>query len=319
MEQLFRQTDLEARIPLNMNVLDKGLVPAGDEPAGGAAGLHRSPPRSAGAPLRPIRLEKIAARLEVLEGYLAVFLNLDKVIKIIRTEDEPKPKLMKAFKLTDNQAEAILNMRLRALRKLEEMEIRGEHDRSDQGAEGTEEAARLRQAQIRKADRGDRRRSTPSSASRPQLGKRRTEIAEGRRSRRDRRRWPRRSRSIANRGGARAHHRRLFRKGLAARPQGPSGTIRRDQISRRRPRAASGSMPRPPTSSCCSPPTAASSRWTAPSCPAGAAMARPSAPSSTCRRKPISSPCSRMCRAASCWSPPPAAMASSPTRTMPSP
>ncbi|MDE1940372.1 MAG: DNA topoisomerase IV subunit A, partial [Alphaproteobacteria bacterium] len=74
------------------------------------------------------RLEKIATRLEVLEGYLAVFLNLDKVIKIIRTEDEPKPVLMKAFKLTENQAEAILNMRLRSLRKLEEMEIRAEHD-----------------------------------------------------------------------------------------------------------------------------------------------------------------------------------------------
>src|SRR5207342_2407980 len=73
------------------------------------------------------RLEKIRARLEVLEGYLAVFLNLDKVIKIIRTEDEPKPKLMKAFGLNDVQAEAILNMRLRSLRKLEEMEIRGEH------------------------------------------------------------------------------------------------------------------------------------------------------------------------------------------------
>ncbi len=74
------------------------------------------------------RLEKIAARLEILEGYLAVYLNLDKVIKIIRNEDEPKPVLMKAFKLTDNQAEAILNMRLRSLRKLEEMEIRAEHD-----------------------------------------------------------------------------------------------------------------------------------------------------------------------------------------------
>ena len=66
--------------------------------------------------------------MEVLEGYLAVFLNLDKVIKIIRTEDEPKPKLMKVFSLTDNQAEAILNMRLRSLRKLEEMEIHREHN-----------------------------------------------------------------------------------------------------------------------------------------------------------------------------------------------
>src|SRR5262249_17557318 len=73
------------------------------------------------------RLSKIAERLEVLDGYLAVYLNLDKVIKIIRTEDEPKPKLMKAFKLSDRQAEAILNMRLRSLRKLEEMQIREEH------------------------------------------------------------------------------------------------------------------------------------------------------------------------------------------------
>src|SRR6185295_14950495 len=73
------------------------------------------------------RLAKIADRLEVLDGYLAVYLNLDKVIRIIRTEDEPKPKLMKAFDLTDRQAEAILNMRLRALRKLEETAIREEH------------------------------------------------------------------------------------------------------------------------------------------------------------------------------------------------
>ena len=73
------------------------------------------------------RLEKIAARLEILEGYLAVYLNLDKVIRIIRNEDEPKPKLMKQFRLTEIQADAILNMRLRSLRKLEEAEIRKEH------------------------------------------------------------------------------------------------------------------------------------------------------------------------------------------------
>jgi topoisomerase-4 subunit A len=73
------------------------------------------------------RLARIADRLEVMEGYLAVFLNLDKVIKIIRSEDEPKPKLMTAFKINDRQAEAILNMRLRALRRLEEMQIREEH------------------------------------------------------------------------------------------------------------------------------------------------------------------------------------------------
>ncbi len=127
MEQLFRGSDLEARIPLNMNVLDKGLVPKvmslKDVLAAFAA--HR---REVLERRSAFRLEKIAGRLEVLEGYLAVFLNLDKVIKIIRNEDEPKPKLMKAFSLTEVQAEAILNMRLRALRKLEEMEIRREHE-----------------------------------------------------------------------------------------------------------------------------------------------------------------------------------------------
>jgi topoisomerase-4 subunit A len=126
MEQLFRQTDLEARFPLNMNVLDSGLIPRvmSLREVLQAFINHR---RDVLERRSAHRLEKIAMRLEVLEGYLAVYLNLDKVIKIIRTEDEPKPKLIKAFSLTDNQAEAILNMRLRSLRKLEEMEIRGEH------------------------------------------------------------------------------------------------------------------------------------------------------------------------------------------------
>ena len=126
MEQLFRSSDLEARIPLNMNVLDGGTVPRvmslKEVLAAFVAHRRQVLERRTGH-----RLEKIATRLEILEGYLAVYLNLDKVIKIIREEDEPKPKLMKAFGLTDNQAEAILNMRLRSLRKLEEMEIRKEH------------------------------------------------------------------------------------------------------------------------------------------------------------------------------------------------
>jgi topoisomerase-4 subunit A len=127
MEQMFRASDLEARIPLNMNVLDKGLVPRvmSLKEVLAAFAAHR---REVLERRSAFRLERIRARLEVLEGYLAVFLNLDKVIKIIRTEDEPKPKLMKAFSLTEVQADAILNMRLRSLRKLEEMEIRGEHD-----------------------------------------------------------------------------------------------------------------------------------------------------------------------------------------------
>jgi topoisomerase IV subunit A len=127
MEQLFRQTDLEARVPLNMNVLDSGLIPRvmSLKETLTAFVNHR---RDVLERRSRHRLEKIAARLEVLAGYLAVYLNLDKVIKIIRTKDEPKPELMKALKLTENQAEAILNMRLRALRKLEEMEIRREHE-----------------------------------------------------------------------------------------------------------------------------------------------------------------------------------------------
>jgi topoisomerase-4 subunit A len=127
MEQLFRQTDLETRIGLNMNVLDVGLIPRvmSLKEVLQAFVNHR---RDVLERRTAHRLEKIATRLNVLEGYLAVFLNLDKVIKIIRNEDEPKPKLMKAFDLNEEQAEAILNMRLRSLRKLEEMEIRKEHD-----------------------------------------------------------------------------------------------------------------------------------------------------------------------------------------------
>ncbi len=126
MESLFRLTDLESRIPLNLNVLSKGVVPKvmglGEVLSEWLAHRREVLVRRANH-----RLAQIAHRLEVLEGYLVAYLNLDKVIKIIRTEDEPKPVLMKTFKLTDVQAEAILNMRLRSLRKLEEMEIRGEH------------------------------------------------------------------------------------------------------------------------------------------------------------------------------------------------
>jgi topoisomerase-4 subunit A len=127
MESLFKLTEFETRIPLNMNVLSRGQVP-------NVLGLrqvlrewldHR---QSVLVRRSKFRLAKIDHRLEVLDGYLIVYLNIDKVIKIIREKDEPKPALMKAFKLTEIQAEAILNMRLRSLRKLEEMEIRREHD-----------------------------------------------------------------------------------------------------------------------------------------------------------------------------------------------
>jgi topoisomerase-4 subunit A len=126
MEQLFRLTDLESRVSLNMNMLDGGLVPRVMSLTEALVAFlnHR---RDVLKRRSTHRLEKIAARLEILDGYLAVYLNLDKVIRIIRNEDEPRPKLMKAFGLTENQAEAILNMRLRSLRKLEEAEIHREH------------------------------------------------------------------------------------------------------------------------------------------------------------------------------------------------
>ncbi|MGF1621749.1 MAG: DNA topoisomerase IV subunit A [Rhodomicrobiaceae bacterium] len=128
MEQLFRLTDLETRISLNMNVLSRGQVPV-------VLGLsevltewlaHR---KTVLRRRSEHRLRQIEHRLEVLGGYLIAYLNLDEVIRIIREEDEPKAELIRRFKLSDVQAEAILNMRLRSLRKLEEIEIRTEHDK----------------------------------------------------------------------------------------------------------------------------------------------------------------------------------------------
>lgn len=125
MESLFRLTELENKIPLNLNVLIKGRVP---RVVGLAECLREWLDHLRDVLIRRSNYRKaqIEHRLEVLGGLLIAYLNLDEVIRIIRTEDEPKPALMKAFKLTEVQAEAILNMRLRNLRKLEEMEIRTE-------------------------------------------------------------------------------------------------------------------------------------------------------------------------------------------------
>ena len=127
MEQLFRQSDLEVRISLNMNVLDGGVVPRvmglRDVLSAFLAHRHDVLQRRTAH-----RLDKIERRLDVLGGLLIAYLNLDEVIRIIREEDEAKQSLIAAFDLTDTQAEAILNMRLRQLRKLEEIEIRREHD-----------------------------------------------------------------------------------------------------------------------------------------------------------------------------------------------
>jgi topoisomerase-4 subunit A len=126
MEQMFKVTDLEQRIPLNMNVLDRGTVPRVMSLKETLVAWldHR---KDVLVRRTQHRLEQIARRLEILDGYIVAYLNLDEVIRIIREEDEPKAELMKRFKLTEGQADAILNMRLRSLRKLEEIELRTEH------------------------------------------------------------------------------------------------------------------------------------------------------------------------------------------------
>jgi topoisomerase-4 subunit A len=127
MESLFRLTDLESRLPLNMNVLTAGQVP---RVLSLAEALREWLDHRREVLLRRSRhrLGEIERRLEVLGGLLIVYLDLDRVIRIIREEDEPKPELMKVFSLTEVQADAILNTRLRSLRKLEEMELRKEFD-----------------------------------------------------------------------------------------------------------------------------------------------------------------------------------------------
>lgn len=138
MESMFKSTDLETRFSLNMNVLDSTTMPR-------VMNLkevlqefldHR---HEVLVRRSRHRLNKIETRVEILDGYLITYLNVDKVIKIIRTEDEPKPVLIKTFKLSEVQADAILNMRLRNLRKLEEMEIKTERDNLlKEGAELTD-------------------------------------------------------------------------------------------------------------------------------------------------------------------------------------
>ncbi len=128
MEALFRNTDLENRFSLNMNVLDGGLVPRvmNLKEVLQAWMNHQ---QEVLVRRSQYRLEKVLHRLEVLAGYLLVYLNIDEVIRIIRFEDDPKMELMKAFALSEVQVEAVLNLRLRRLHKLEEFEIQAEHDK----------------------------------------------------------------------------------------------------------------------------------------------------------------------------------------------
>lgn len=125
---LYRLSDLEVRVPLNLNVLDALHTPR-------VMSLHEALSQWLAHQFIVLqrksqhRLDKIADRLELVAGYIIAFLNLDRVIEIIRTEDEPKQVMMAEFSLTDRQAEAILNMRLRSLRRLEEMELKAEQEK----------------------------------------------------------------------------------------------------------------------------------------------------------------------------------------------
>ncbi|WP_454916700.1 DNA topoisomerase IV subunit A [Xanthobacter sediminis] len=175
MESLFKLTELEARVPLNMNVLVRGQIP---KVLSLAEALREWLDHRRDVLLRRsrYRLGEIAHRLEVLGGYLIAYLNLDEVIRIIREEDEPKQELMRTFELSDVQAEAILNMRLRSLRRLEEMEIRKEHDALSKEQEALNRLVGSEGAQwkaIAKEIRDTRKTYGPDTA----IGKRRTTFA----------------------------------------------------------------------------------------------------------------------------------------------
>ena len=176
MESLFRVTELEIRFGLNMNVLTAGQIPA-------VLSLrdvlkHWLEHRQEVLIRRSEhRLGKIRHRLEVLDGYLIAYLNIDEVIRIVRFEDEPKAKLISTFKLTEVQAEAILNLRLRSLSKLEEMEIRAEHDKLS--AEMRELQALLKSEELQWERISTEIKATREAYSKKtELGRRRTVLAD---------------------------------------------------------------------------------------------------------------------------------------------
>ncbi|MBV8322835.1 MAG: DNA topoisomerase IV subunit A [Hyphomicrobiales bacterium] len=176
MESLFKLSELESRIPLNMNVLVRGRIP---RVIGLAEALTEWLAHRREVLLRRsrFRLAQIEHRLVVLGGYLVAYLNLDKVIKIIRNQDEPKPVLMKTFKLSDVQADAILNMRLRNLRRLEEIEIKTEDRELRAERKSLKELISSEKEQWKKVAeeiKAVRTKFSPKTA----LGKRRTTFAE---------------------------------------------------------------------------------------------------------------------------------------------
>ncbi len=175
-DSLYRLTDLETRFSLNMNVLDKTRTP-------GVMSLSQVLLAYLDHQFEVLRartrhrLAKIDDRLELLAGYLIAYLNLDRVIEIIRTEDEPKAVMMAEFELTDRQAEAILNMRLRSLRRLEEMEIRRE-DKSLRAERKELKVLLDSDALQRDRLKADLATLRETYGAHTEIGRRRTQIAE---------------------------------------------------------------------------------------------------------------------------------------------
>jgi len=176
MESLFRMSELEVRVPLNMNVLGADRTP---RVMSLKAVLEAWLTHQIDVLVRRAqhRVGKIDDRTELLDGYIIAFLNLDRVIEIIRTEDEPKPVMMAEFGLNDRQVEAILNMRLRSLRRLEEMELRAERDKL---AKERAELAALIESPARQKTRLKKDLAALRTRYAPEtvLGKRRTTVEE---------------------------------------------------------------------------------------------------------------------------------------------
>ncbi|MFA9441988.1 MAG: DNA topoisomerase IV subunit A [Hyphomicrobium sp.] len=176
MESLFRLTDLEVRFGLNMNVLSAGQIP-------NVLSLRDVLRQWLEHRIEVLvrrsewRLTKIEHRLEVLDGYLIAYLNLDEVIRIVRFEDDPKQKLIKRFKLTEVQADAILNLRLKSLSKLEEIAIKAEYDRLSKERRNLKKLLKsddLQWERIAEEVRATRERYS----NKTELGARRTSFAE---------------------------------------------------------------------------------------------------------------------------------------------
>ncbi|MGN0920061.1 MAG: DNA gyrase subunit A, partial [Alphaproteobacteria bacterium] len=175
MEHLFRNSDLQVNFNMNMNVLDADHTPRVMSLAGILTAFlkHREEVLIRRA---QFRLDKIAHRMELLQGFLTAYLNLDRVIEIIRNEDEPKAVMMQEFSLTEIQAEAILNMKLRSLRRLEEMQLRNEFEELALEKAGLENL--LADGDLRKARLAEEiKKIKQDFGQKTALGKRRTEIA----------------------------------------------------------------------------------------------------------------------------------------------